>query len=188
MLVIKIVIVGVLALLATVSGGMAAAWRRACIAITRRVHMLNWMIGDGTGCDRPEAPGPGKLSNEDIIRFTPSWVSLRHLCALTLLALTVLAALVFFRWYVALSIGVGTYILMELAGFILPNRHHPYYVLQVHRSFSTSLVIALRFQDESRATEMQCRLSELKRAYRELLGPSQSDTRGKPVAERGTNQ
>ena len=176
MFVVKVVIVGVLALLAIVLGGMAAAWRRACVAITRQVHTMNWMVGDGSGSERPEPPGPGQLSNEDVIRFTPSWLSVRHLLALALLALTVVAAVVLLRWYLALSAGVGTYILMELSGFLLPRRNDPYYVWQIQSSFSKSLAIADRLGDEARATEMKSRLSELTRAYPDLLQPKENDS------------
>jgi len=93
----NIVIIGIFALLAIILGGMAAAWRRACVAITRRVHWTNWIVCDGTGSDRPEPPEMGKLSNEDVIRFTPPWVSLRYLLALAFLALTVLTAFILFR-------------------------------------------------------------------------------------------
>lgn len=181
MFVVKVVIVALLALLAIVVGGMARAWRRACVAITRQVHTMNWMAGDGSGSERPEPPGPGQLSNEDVIRFTPSWASLRHLLALSFLALVVVAALVLFRWYVALSLAVGAYILMELSRLLLPRRDHPYYVWQVHTSFSKSLATADRLGNETRATEMKSRLSELTRAYPDLLQPNES---GSPAESR----
>lgn len=176
MFVLKAIILGVLALLAIALGGMVAAWRRACVAITRQVHTVNWMVGDGSGSERAEPPGPGQLSNEDVIRFTPSWVSMRHLLALVFLALAVLAAFVLLRWYTALSGSVGLYMLMELSGFLYPKRDHPYYVLQLHGSFSMSLSTANRFGEEALASEMNIRLSELARAYPELLKPKENGT------------
>ncbi len=174
MFVAKVVIVGVLALLAIVLGGMAAAWRRASVAITRQVHTMNWTVGDGRGSERTGPPGPGRLSSEDVIRFTPSWVSVRHVLALVFLALTTLAAVLLLRWYLALSVAIGTYILMELSGFLFPRRDHPYYVWQVHDTFSKSLAIAAQFGDGTRATEMKARASELTRAYPELLQPKEN--------------
>jgi hypothetical protein len=176
MFLVKVGIIALLALLAIVLGGMAAAWRRACVAITRRVHTVNWTAGDGSGSERPAPPGPGQLSKEHIIRFTPAWVSLRHLLALAFLALAVVATLVLLRWYVALSVAVGTYTLMELSGFLFPRRDHPYYVWRLRSSFSMSLAIADRFGDEVRASEMRSRLRELTRAYADLLQPKESSS------------
>ncbi len=181
MFAVKVVIVGVLALLAIMLGGMTAAWRRACVVITRQVHEMNSMVGDGNGSHRLGTPGLGQLSNKDVIRFTPSWVSSRHLLAVAFLALTVLALFVLFRWYLALSVAVSTYILMELSGFLYPRRDHSYYVRQVHSSFSGSLAVADRFGDETRAAEMKSRLSELTRTYPDLV---QSEEKGSPAGSR----
>jgi len=152
-----------------VLGGMAAAWRRACVGITRHVHTWNWMLGNGAGSERSRPPGPGQLSNEDVIRFTPSWVSAKHLLALASLGLNVVVTLALFRWYVALAVGLSTYVLAELAGFLFPNRDHPYYVMQVHSTFSESLALAERFGDEARVGQIRSRLCELTRAYGPLL-------------------
>lgn len=175
MLVAKVLIVGILVLVAIFLGGMAAAWRRASVTITRRVHTVNWMVGDGRGAERPGPPGPGGLSNEDVIRFTPYWVSLRHTLALVFLFLTVIASFILFKYYVAIPISVVTYILMELSGYLFPRRDHPYYVWQVHSSLSTSLAIANRFRDQSRTDEMSSRLTGLTRAYTGLFDPEQVD-------------
>jgi hypothetical protein len=198
MFLLKILIVGIVALLAIVLGAMAAAWRRACVAVTRHVHTMNWMAGDGSGSERPTPPGPEQLSNEDVIRFTPRWVSARHMLALAFLALTLIVSLVLLRWYIALAVGFGTYLLMELSGFLLPRRDHPYYVRQIYDSFLLDRRIATHFakkthesehaarlsdltrEYETRITEMESRLSELSRAYPDFLLSERNRDRAHP--------
>ena len=174
MLTLKIGVVVTVALIGIILGGMAAAWRRACVAITRRVHTVNFLRGDGSGSERPDAPGPGMLSSTDVIRFTPQWVSARHLLALAFLALTLLAATLCFRWYVALGITLTTYVLMELAGFVFPARDHPYYVRQLEDSFSMTLATARHFGDQDSASDMHERLRELTCAYPGVVGQGKS--------------
>ena len=165
MLVVKILIVLFVAALTVILGGMAAAWRRACVLIAHTVATRRWMDGR-EGVDLPSVR---QLSQDDIIRYTPSWVSFRHVIALCLLCVTVVLAFILFRWYVAAAIAVGTYALMELAGFMFPNRNSLYYVAQVYDSFSKSLQIAERFGDETAASGFRERLQELEGTYRTYL-------------------
>jgi hypothetical protein len=92
-------------------------------------------------------------------------VSFRHITALGLLFLNAVVSLFFFGLYVAIVLVVGTYVMMERAGFLFPRRDHPYYISEVRGDFSTRLAVADRFGDENRATELRARLDELARAY-----------------------
>jgi len=158
---IKILAIALLGGVAVILGGMAAAWRRACVVIAHKVAISRWMKGDA-GFDPPTVR---ELSQEDIIRYTPSWVSARHVLALVFLACTVVLAFLVFRWYVGLTVAVGTYVLMELAGWAFPKRDSLYYVAQVYDTYSKSLIIAERFADAGRASDFRERLRELEEAY-----------------------
>jgi len=165
MIVVKILVVLFLVAFAIILGGMAAAWRRACVAITHSVAVARCLSGDRLF----DPPTIRKLSQKDIIRYTPRWVSARHVTALFFLFLASVLAFILFRWYVAVGIAIGTYVLMELAGFLFPRRDSIYYVAQVYSSFRQSLQIAERFGDDAAASDFQTRLQELDAAYKDSL-------------------
>ena len=115
------------------------------------------------------APTLRQLSQEDIIRFTPSWVSSRHILALVLLFCTAVLAFLLFRWHVGFVVAAGTYGLMELAGYAFPKRDSLYYVAQVYDTYRKSILIAERFADTARTSDFRERLRELEEAYGRAL-------------------
>jgi hypothetical protein len=165
MFVAKTLILASVAALAIIVGGMAAAWRRACVMIARTVATSRWLSGE----DGIAPPTASELSQQEIIRYTPSWVSARHILSLFLLFLTAILGLIFFGWYVGLATAVITYVLMELAGFIFPNRNSIYYVAQVHDSFLKSIQVAEQFRNEAVSSDFRNRLKEIEAAYRNDL-------------------
>jgi hypothetical protein len=151
---------------AVILGGMATAWRRACVTIAHNVALAKWAYSRNSA----EMPSVRDLSQSDIIRFTPRWVSGRHVLALGLLVLTTALALIMFHWYVAAPIAVGTFLLMEAAGFLLPSRSDLYYVHAVHKSFRQSLAIAERFKNNLAASDYRERVSDIEMAYAQEIG------------------
>jgi hypothetical protein len=164
-LILKILIVVFVAALAIVLGGMAAAWRRACVVIAYNVSTWRWIEGRGGA----KMPLVRDLSQEDIIRYTPTWVSARHSTALFLLCVTVVLAFIWLPWYFAVATAVGTYALMELAGFMSPNRNSLYYVAQVHDTFSKLLHLSERGGHEAAASDFRERLQELEGTYKKYF-------------------
>ena len=125
---IKLTVLVVIALIAIVLGGMAAAWRRACVNITLTIATARWMHEGMTS----DPPSVRQLSQNKIIRYTPEWVSARDVTAIFFLLLTGILGFLMFSWYVALGAVLLTYILIESAGFLFSRRDDPYYVAQVY--------------------------------------------------------
>lgn len=179
MLIVKISSIVFVGGVTVILGGMTAAWRRASVVIAHTVATSRWMNGEVS----LEPPTVRQLSQEDIIRYTPNWVSSRHLLALVFLFCTAVLAFVLFRWYVGLAVAVATYALMELAGFAFPNRNNLYYVIQVYDSYSKSIRIAERFANVARASDFRERLREIQDAYGKRLAVKTEDGQQAPGAD-----
>jgi hypothetical protein len=146
---VKTALVALFVLLALSLGGMAAAWRRACVFIAKSATLAFVR----------------RISQEEIIRFTPRFVSMRHFTALGFLALATLFSLAFFRWYTAIAVFVGTWLGMEALGFVFLRPSHPYYLWQIRSDFTSQRDMFRRFNDEPHAAEMQTRLEMLDSAF-----------------------
>ena len=110
-----------------------------------------------------------RLSQQEIIRFTPRWVSVRHVLALSFWFIAAAFSLAAFGRYWAIAIAVGTYILMEIAGFLFPPSNHPYYVRTIHRTFCNSLATAERFGDRNLAADYHERIRQIEFVYAKEL-------------------
>ena len=144
--ILKWTLVGLIASLAVFLGGMAAAWRRACIRISKQVV--------------------GSAAPKMVQRFTPKFVSNRQGWALLLLLAATILAWVLFTWKVALTLLVGTVALMELTAFLYPRSDSQYYVPRVIQDLESWYRVHTHLGEYKRAEEVQRSLEVLNSAYR----------------------
>lgn len=146
MLVVKWSVVILLSLLSIILGGMAAAWRRACVRITRQVV--------------------GRATPQLVSLFTPGFVAQRQRWAPLLCCCAVVTAWVLFNWKVALLAFALTYTLMGLAQFLYPGPTNPYYVEQITADLRAWIQIHNRMGDEAEERSAQHRLQVIESAVR----------------------
>ena len=142
----KEALLGVLIATAVLLGGASAAWRRACVRITRAVV--------------------GIVDSKLVATFTPHFVAVRHVWALRILLLAGVAALVMFNWEVAVVTLVLTYLLMELTGFLYPSRNNPYYLTRMIQDLETMQRIHTHFGETAEAEDVKRRLEVVLSAVR----------------------
>jgi hypothetical protein len=143
-------------LLAILLGGISAAWRRACVHITRKVFPF--------------------VTRDLVHGMTPQFVAQRLALSVLLLFASTILALVLLSWKAALVTLVSTYTLMELVGFIFPRPSSMYYVQQVVSDCKVMIALNLRFGESEKADDLQRRLNVVRSAYRLSEGePSSSD-------------
>ena len=88
----EVLIVSITACVAIILGRMAEAWRRACVTIARTV-LITRQAYEQTDFDTSPIL---RLSQKDIIKFTPRGVSARHILALGIWLLTVVLSFILF--------------------------------------------------------------------------------------------
>jgi uncharacterized membrane-anchored protein YitT (DUF2179 family) len=143
---LKMGLVVSLSVLAILLGGISAAWRRACVHITRKTF--------------------GGVATLDLVhRMTPSFVAKRHGWALLLLFGSTILALILFTWKAALATFLATYVLMELVGFIFPKPTSMYYVQQLVSDCMVMITLHTRFGEAGKADDLQRRLDVVRWAY-----------------------
>lgn len=134
-----------LSLFAILLGGLSAAWRRACVHITRHVfHIATLGL---------------------VHRMTPDFVARRHGWSLILLFTSSLLALFLLGWQLALVTLIATYAFMEAAGFVFPSRSSAYYVDQIISDCKAMRAIALHFGDSEVARKHEIKLQLVLEAY-----------------------
>ena len=142
----KTLLLSFLVVLVVVLGSIPAAWRRACVQMTRKSF--------------------GVVSNDLVLSMTPPFAAKRHGWTLLLWLVTSVLALVLFGWKVALSVLVGTYGLMELAGFLFPKPDSMYYVHQTIRDLEVWIRLYTRRGEGEKAQDARRHLEVLRSAYR----------------------
>jgi hypothetical protein len=147
MLAIKWAAIALMCALAIVQGGMAAAWRRACIHITQQV------LG-------------ATINSQAVDQFTPRFVAQRNNWAVLLLFLAALLTWFLFTWKAALLVLVITYTLIELSGFVYPRPTSPYYAQQIMADLQMWVQIHTRFGNTAEAQNARSRLELLESAVR----------------------
>lgn len=131
--------------LAVLLGGISAAWRRACVHITRHVfHVTTLNL---------------------VHRMTPDFVARRHGWSLVLLFTSSLLALILLGWQLALVTLIATYASMEAVGFVFPSRSSAYYVDQIISDCKAMRSIALHFGDAEAARKHEIKLQLVLEAY-----------------------
>jgi hypothetical protein len=144
-MILKVSVVICLGLLAVVMGSMSAAWRRACVHITRKTF--------------------GVVTKELVTGMTPGFVASRHGWSLLLLLGSSILAFLFFSWKVALGTFFATYTLVETIGFIFPRPSSMYYVRVLVSDCRVMIAMHTRFGETDKATDLQGRLDVVLAAY-----------------------
>ena len=143
---LKFAVIGILASIAVVLGGMAAAWRRACVKITRDLFT--------------------RVTPDLVGHVTPPFVAQRHGTALVFLFLTVLASFILLGWKAAIIAFFATYIAMELAGLIFPRPSNRYYLDQIISDLRTWVALHPRTGNAAEAERVRTRLQIIESAVR----------------------